>query len=137
MSNSKDKSQRCKQGQKCFVSCYQLSRYAKLTVDFFVVENCPLPSVFFLQMKEQQHQHFNRLFKRSTLSIGPQSANSRDVNHTPQISFQPQQHRDSTDKVFTEPCAIRKWINNSCISSYPSKMASRPTSLSNITHRKG
>lgn len=60
-----------------------------------------------------------------------QSVNGEEVNHTLHISFQFQQLQDSTDKIFTEPHAIRKQINKSCISSY--RLAS-PHSYKYNTH---
>lgn len=95
-------------------------------IHFLLVETCPLLFVYFRQ---------HRALKGAS-SLRCHSAEGRDATRAPQISFQLQQLQDSADKVSAERHAIRKWINNSCISSYLSETASHSTAISNIENAK-
>lgn len=116
----------CEQGQKCSVPAMSWANMPGCN-SFFTCWNVSSAFCIFLAAPGT---------KRSVLSVRCHSAEGRDATRAPQISFQLQQLQDSADKVSAERHAIRKWINNSCISSYLSETASHSTAISNIENAK-
>ncbi len=91
--------------------------------------------IFFLHMKGEHHQHSNRLLKKehhlSRSSVFKWWGSESHAANQLSTSIVPRQHKYSLS-----PLQLVKWINNSCISSYLSKMASLSTTISNITQRE-